>query len=53
MFLIKIAVTLVYLILVILFISKKYKKLDQKDKKTFKKELVFETGFLYLGKFYL
>lgn len=49
MFLIKIAITLVFLILVILFISKEYKKLNQKDKKTFKRELLFETGLLYVG----
>lgn len=49
MFLIKIAITLVFLILVILYISKEYKKLDQKDKKTFKREMLFETGLLNAG----
>lgn len=49
MFFAKVAITLVFLIFITFGISKEYKKLDKEDQKTFKRELLFETGLLYVG----
>ena len=45
----KIGITLIFLIFIISMILKEYKKLDSEDRSKFKRELVYETGILYVG----
>lgn len=49
MIFIQIGITLIFLLFSTLMILKAYKKLNKEEKEVFKRELIFETGILYVG----
>lgn len=50
MIFVQIGTTLIFLIFITLIVWRAYKKLDAKDKETFKRELLFDgTGMLFVG----